>query len=151
MRILNNSVEFDSKFATFSDFSKTSQFLFEKHICFISWNHFLNVLRSLFVSVASYNKIFGLGDFYKINFFFRKKPYILINVTKIWTFWEVLFFQSRFTASLLGSAIFWKKSTFFSKDPPFFFIKNLNFERSENFYYFSRILQQLSYIYCFFK
>ena len=110
----------------------------------------MNVLRILTISVAFYNNFFNLADFYKINFF-SKKPYILFIIAKFWTFFEVLLFQSRFTTGLLRSAIFWKKSIFFSKTHHIFPSKKLIFERFEKFYYFSRILQQFCYIFCFFS
>ena len=110
----------------------------------------MNVSRILTISVAFYNNFFNLGDFYKINFF-SKKPYILFIIAKFWTFCEVLLFQSRFTTGLLRSAIFFGKNQFFfQKTHHIFPSKKLNFERFEKFYYFSRILQQFCYTYCFF-
>ena len=133
--------------ATF--FWKKSQFLFKKHIYFIHWNQFLNVLRSLTISVASSKKIFNFGDFYKIIFSFEKpikfnQNYQILNVSR------GLIFSVAFYRKFAGFSNFLKKSIFFRKTHHTFASKNINFERFHNFYYFSRILLKLCYLYYFF-
>ena len=94
--------------------SKKTQDDFWTTIFFSRRNQVLNVLRSPTISVASYNKFLSLA-ISKKSFFFSKNPYILFFITKFWRFREVLLFQSHFTASLLHSAIFLKKSNFSSQ------------------------------------
>ena len=92
----------------------------------------MNVLRSLTISVASSIKIFNFLAISTKSIFLSKNPYNLIKITRFWTFREVLFFQSSFTASLLGSAIFWKRSFFFEK-PTTFCIKKHKFRTFSEF------------------
>ena len=150
MRSFTNSVAFDIKFATLCDFLKKKHNFFSKNAFILYVKTIFERFENSYYFNCILQQIFISGDFYKIKFF-SKIPYIFFTITKVWRFREVLFFQSRFTTSLLCSAIFWKKSICFRKTHQFFFPpKNLNFERFENFHYFSRFLQQLCYIYCFF-
>ena len=110
--------------ATF--FWKKSQFLFKKHIYFIHWNQFLNVLRSLTISVASSKKIFNFGDFYKIIFSFEKpikfnQNYQILNVSR------GLIFSVAFYRKFARFSDFLKKINFFSENPPYFCIKKHKF------------------------
>ena len=100
---------------------KTQDFFFPKPIFFSRRNHFLNALRNLTISVASYNKFLSLAFFWKKSFVFSKNLYNLFIITNFRTFWEVLPFQSLFTASLLRSAIFCENSISFFKKPTIFF------------------------------
>ena len=49
----------------------------------------------------SWKKTATCSDFEKIEGFFRKKNIYFSKTAKFWTFWELLLFQSHFTANLL--------------------------------------------------
>ena len=122
-------------------FSKNTFVLFIETSFWLFWEVLLFQLhppiKSLFSTISTKS-------------FFSKNPYNLFNFYKFEKFWEVLFFQSRFTASLLVSAIFFKRNQFFFRKTHHIFpSKNINFEGFQNFYYFSQILLDLCYIYSF--
>ena len=79
----------------------------------------MNVLRILTISVASYNKIFNLGDFYKINFFFEKPIYFIYYCQFLNVLWG-LTFSVAFYHKFATFSNFLKKINLFSKNPPFF-------------------------------
>ena len=96
--------------------------IFQKNHNFFSKNTFISFIKAnfrtfwevLLFQLRPPKKSLTLAISTK-SFFLSKNPYNLIKITRFWTFRKVLFFQSRFTASLLVSAIFWKKSIFFGK------------------------------------
>ena len=62
----------------------------------------------------------------KFQAFFSENPSIFFKKTNFWTFWEILLFQSHFTANLLPLAILKKFKLFFRKTH-LFFCKKTNF------------------------
>ena len=124
--------------------SKKTQDIFWATNFFSRRNQFLNVLRSLTNSVASYNKFLSLAISKK--YFFSKNPYIFFIKTKFWRLREVLLFQSLFTASFLHSAIFLKKSNFsFQKTHHVFPSEKLKFELFKKFQFLNAIVGQICY------
>ena len=83
----------------------------------------MNVLRNFTISVAFYGKFATFSDFEKIQYFFSKNPSIFLKKSQFWTFWEILLFQSHFTANLLPLAILKKINIFFRKTHLFFLKK----------------------------
>ena len=124
--------------------SKKTQEFFWKTIFFSRRNQFFKNMRSLSISVASYNKFLSLVISTK-SFFSRKSHIIFFIITKFWRFREVLLFQSLFTASLLHSAFFLKKSFFFQKTHHVFPSKSLKFEPFETFHFLNAIVEQICY------
>ena len=117
----------------------------------------MNVLRNFTILVAFYGKIATFSDSEKIQYFFSKNPSVFLKKKHIfWTFWEILLFQSHFTANLLPLAILKKFNIFFSKNQSIFLrtqtlnvLRNLTFlvafygkfatfSNSEKIQYFSR-------------
>ena len=131
LRDLTNSIAVRIKLIAFSGFQKNSRFFLKNHF-FSRRNQFFNVLRSLTILIASYNKFLILAISTEL-IFFSKNPYILFLITKFWRFREVLLFQWLFTASLLLSAFFLKKSFFLQKTQHVFPSKNLKFDFSTIF------------------
>ena len=124
--------------------SKKTQDIFWATNFFSRRNQFLNVLRSLTNSVASYNKFLSLAISKK--YFFSKNPYIFFIKTKFWRLREVLLFQSLFTASFLHSAVFLKKSNFsFQKTHHVFPSEKLKFELFKKFQFLNAIVGQICY------
>ena len=124
--------------------SKKTQDFFWKINFFSRRNQFFNVMRSLNISVASYNKFLSLAISTK-SFFSRKSHIIFFIITKFWRFREVLLFQSLFTASLLHSAFFLKKSIFLQKTHQVFLSKKPKFWIFDNFHLLNDILEQICY------
>ena len=124
LRKLNISVAFCmKKIGCFLGiFHKNSSFFrkFENSIFFSRRNHFFNVWETLLFQLHPTTN-FYLWRFSKKSIVSSRNPYIFFYKTDFWSFWEVLFFQSNFTASLLSSAFFWKKSIFFFKKPALIF------------------------------
>ena len=150
MNVLRNFtilVAFYGKFATFSDSEKIQYFFFEKPIYFFKKTQILNVLINFFTLVAFYGTFATFSDPEKIQYFFSKNPSVFLKKkTNFWTFWEILLFQSHFTANLLPLAILKKLNLFSRKTHLLFFKKNPNFERFEKLYNLSRILRLFCYL-----
>ena len=94
----------------------------------------MNSLRNFTNSVAFYRKFTTFNNFSKNQIFFPKNTFILFNKTKFWTFWEVLRFQSHFTANLLLLAISKKFKNSLEKPIFFSFKQKPNVERFEKSY-----------------
>ena len=61
----------------------------------------MNVLRNRTILVAFYSTFETFSDFEIIQDFFRKPIYFFLRKTKLWTFTEILLFQSHSTDTLL--------------------------------------------------
>ena len=91
-------------------------FFRESHLFYWKKAQFLIVLRKFTISVAFYGKFATFSDFERIQSFFEKPINFFIK-PNLWTFWEILLFQSHFLANLLPLAILEKFQYFFSKKP----------------------------------
>ena len=113
-------------------------FCFEK-LTFFSINPIFLILWEIFLlqshSAASF---LPLGIFEKNRFFFSKNPYTSDEKTRIWTFLEILFFQSLFTGQYLPLAN--------SKKLNFFFRKPICFFKQPKFCTFWEILLSQSFL-----
>ena len=118
---------------------------FRKTILFFSRrSYFFNVLRDLTKSVASYDKLFTFGGFWKSQFCSKNESLFLKRQPLFSTFLGILLIQLHPTSNFLSLAVF-KKVNFFRKTH-IFYLRKPNFEHFENFYSFSRIVQQICYL-----
>ena len=85
----------------FSNFSSVQSFLIfcQKNLILRAERPFL---KNITIWYALYSKFTTFSDFKKFqDFFFEKPIYFFKKNPKFWTFWEILLFQSHFTANLL--------------------------------------------------
>ena len=120
LRNLTIWVTFYSKFAAVSGFHKNSRSFFENSFSFQGETTFLTLWETLLFQLHPTTN-FHFWRFIKKSIVFSKNPYTFFNKTKVWTFREVLFFQSPFTATSLISTIFQKNQCLFFNKPAIIF------------------------------
>jgi len=106
--------------------SKKTQDLFNNPSILLKRSNFLNLLRTLLISVAFYSKFVIFSRLQKLQVFLSKTNYIL-NKPKFWTFWETLLFWSQSETNLPLLVIFEKIKILFWETRLFLFSKKNNF------------------------
>ena len=146
LKSITNSVAFYWKFATFINFLKNRIFFVKMTHPFLQKKHpIFERFENLFLQWPCSATLLLLAIFEKkVTSFSRNPSSFSIKKPKFSKFWEILLIQLQSTVNLLPLAIFQKKTQYtisFRKTHLFQLLKPF-FERFENSYYFSCILQQ---------